>query len=255
MNYSNIISTFTWSYSRITAFELCPYAFLLTYIRNYPGKRNFFSDYGHFVHQLIESGLKGDIPVGELPNEYLLRFSKEIIGKAPSNGIFKKYFEQGLEYFKNFAFPYPEPIAVEQKVEFDIGGIPFTGIVDCVAESNGLVILDNKARDIKQSSKRKKVTKADMEKKAYLRQLYLYSLPIKAQFHKYPDRLEFNCYRTGQLITEKFDPEEYERVLQWASDMTKTIEANEDWSPDMNYWKCRYICSQSENCCYFQTNK
>lgn len=255
MKYSNIISDFTWSYSRITTFELCPYAFLLRYIRCLPDKRNFFSDYGRLVHHLIEAALKGELTKAELPEQYTLRFPEEVTGKAPSTDIFKKYFEQGLDYFRNFAFPYPEPIAIEEKVDFDVGGIPFTGIIDCVAERNGLVILDNKSRDIKQGPKRKKLTKSEIEKKAYLRQLYLYSLPIKLRFHKHPDRLEFNCYRTGQLISEKFDPDEYERVLSWASDMVKTIENNDDWSPDMNYWKCRYICGQSDNCCYFQTNK
>ena len=71
MKYSNIISDFTWSYSRINQFEMCPYAFLLNYIKHTPKKPMFFSEYGSFIHKLIEQYLTGKIKKEDLAGEYL----------------------------------------------------------------------------------------------------------------------------------------------------------------------------------------
>lgn len=255
MKYSNIIADFTWSYSRINQFEMCPYAFLLHYIKHTPKKPLFFSDYGSFIHKLIEQYLNEELTKEELPGEYLSRFKREVLGAAPNRDIFKSYFNQGYDYLSGINFPY-KPLCVEHRVEFTVGDKPFTGIIDCVAkEKNGIVLVDNKSRALKERSKRKKPTKSDEELDNYLRQLYLYSIPIKDTFHTYPVRLEFNCYRTGQWISEPFREEELERAKQWATDSIVTITENEDWSPKLDYWKCRYLCDLSDECEYFALSK
>lgn len=256
MKYSNIISDFTWSYSRINQFEMCPYAFLLNYIKHTPKKPMFFSEYGSFIHKLIEQYLTGKIKKEDLAGEYLARFKGEVRGVAPNKDIFKSYFEHGLSYLSNINFPYPDPLCVEHMVEFKIGDKPFTGIIDCVAkDKDGIILVDNKSRALKERSKRKKPTKSDAELDEYLRQLYLYSIPIKDTFHCYPARLEFNCYRTGQLISEPFREEELERAKQWAADSIETITNNEDWSPKLDFWKCRYLCDFCDECEYFAMSK
>lgn len=141
-------------------------------------------------------------------------------------------------------------------MEFKIGDKPFTGIIDCVAkDEDGIILVDNKSRALKERSKRKKPTKSDAELDEYLRQLYLYSIPIKDTFHCYPARLEFNCYRTGQLISEPFREEELERAKQWAADSIEAITNNEDWSPKLDFWKCRYLCDFCDECEYFAMSK
>lgn len=244
-----------WSYSRITAFESCPYKFFLSYIKHMEKKRMFFSDYGTLMHKIIEMHLNGGLSKQQVVPYYLSHFREDIKGFAPTKAIFKTYFEQGLQYLNHMDFPYPTPIGVEKRVDFFIGDKPFTGIIDCIAKQAGsLVILDNKSRDLKPRSLRKKPTKSDGELDSYLRQLYLYSVPIKDLFDTYPDRLEFNCFRTGQLISEPFRQEEFEKTKEWALKTIDTITENEDWSPKIEYWKCRYICDKSGDCCFFQTN-
>ena len=256
MKYSNIISDFTWSYSRINQFEMCPYAFLLNYIKNTPKKPLFFSDYGSFIHKLIEQYLNGELKKDELANEYLSRFKKEVRGVAPNKDIFRTYFEQGLSYLSDIKFPYTDPLLVEHRVEFKIEDKPFTGIIDCVAkDKDGIVLVDNKSRALKERSKRKKATKSDEELDKYLRQLYLYSIPIKETFKSYPIRLEFNCFRTGQLISEPFRIEELERARKWAKDSIDNIAENEDWSPKLDFWKCQHLCDFCDECEYFAMNK
>ncbi|MGN1156970.1 MAG: PD-(D/E)XK nuclease family protein, partial [Agathobacter sp.] len=61
MNCSHIIDDMVWSYSRITSYETCPYRFFLTYILKLEKKRLFFSDYGSFIHSIIEKYLNGEL--------------------------------------------------------------------------------------------------------------------------------------------------------------------------------------------------
>lgn len=256
MNYSNIISDFTWSYSRIGQFEMCPYGFLLSYIKRAPKKPMFFSDYGSFMHMLIEQYLRGFLEKEDLTDAYLFGFKRNITGRAPSSKIFKSYFEQGYDYLSKIDFPYMSPVGVEQKYDFMVGDKKFTGIVDCVAmDDDGLVILDNKSRALKPRSGRKKPTQSGEELDSYLRQLYLYSVPVEQIYHTYPVRLEFNCFRTGQLISEPFREEEFEKTKRWALKTIDTITENEDWSPKIDYWKCNYICDLGDDCCYCQMNR
>lgn len=256
MNYSNIISDFTWSYSRISQFEMCPYGFLLSYIKRVGKKHMFFSDYGSFMHKLIELYLRGFLEKEELIGAYVSGFRRNVRGKAPNGKIFKNYFDQGYDYLSKIDFPYLSPLGVEQRVYFSIGDKPFTGIIDCVAMDDGkLVILDNKSRALKPRSKRQRPTVSDAELDSYLRQLYLYSVPMEQLYHTYPDRLEINCFRTRQLISEPFHQEEFEKTKKWALTTIDMITENTDWAPKIDYWKCRYICDMSDDCCFFQTNE
>lgn len=235
---------------------MCPYAFLLNYIKPHPHRRQFFSDYGSFVHEIIAKYLTGELQRGELAAEYMSEFLNQVKGVAPNPKIFKSYFEQGYNYLTSIDFPYKNPLAVETKYEFYIDGKPFVGIVDCVAEDDGeLVILDNKSRALSHRSKRAKPTQADNELDHYLRQLYLYSIPIREQYGKYPERLEFNCFRVGKHISEKFKPERFEEVKQWALNLISQIEDNDDWRPHVEFWQCRYICDLGDSCEYYQMTK
>lgn len=256
MNYSHIISGFTWSYSRITTFEMCPYQFFLTYIKPAEKQPLFFSDYGLFIHKIIERYLNGEFSAKELVPYYLKNYRANICANAPSQAVFKSYFEQGLAYLQNIDFPYPTPLSVEKRVDFFIGKHPFTGIIDCVAEEDGdIVILDNKSRSLKQRSKRKKPTRSDTELDKYFRQLYLYSAAIKDLYGAFPAKLCFNCFRSRELISEPFLYERYADAVQWVNDSIEIITQNDSWSPDMEYWKCRYLCDVHSQCEYWQMNK
>lgn len=216
----------------------------------------FFSDYGSFMHKLIELYLRGFLEKEELTGAYVSGFRKNVRGKAPSNRIFKSYFDQGYDYLSEIDFPYLSPVGVEQKVDFLVGDKPFTGIIDCVAMDDGkLVILDNKSRALKPRSGRKKPTVSDAELDSYLRQLYLYSVPMEQLYHTYPDRLEFNCFRTGQLISEPFQEDALGTTKEWALQTIEKITENDDWSPQMDYWKCRYLCDLNQHCEYYQMNR
>lgn len=235
---------------------MCPYKFFLTYIKRYEGKPMFFSDFGSFMHKIIEMYLNGELTKDELPQYYLMNFRENVVGKAPKPEIFKTYFEQGLQYLKHIDFPYQNPVGVEMKADFSLEDMPFTGIMDCVVvDGDGLVILDNKSRTLKPRSKRKKPTKSDAELDEYLRQPYLYSIAAQERFQLPVKRLEFNCFRTPELISEPFVQERQDEAKSWALKTIEKIKQNEDWSPDMEFWKCHYLCDLQDECEYFQMNR
>ena len=255
MKYTNILSEMTWSYSRIKSFESCPYGFFLKYIKKLKSGRQFFSDYGSFIHSIIEQYLLGLMKKDELVPYYLARF-KRAVGKPPSPAIFKTYFTQGHAYLETIDFPHQEVMGVERKMEFEIDGKPFVGVLDYETKDEDILSIgDNKSRTLKERSGRKKPTKTDIELDEYFRQLYLYSIPFKERYGRYPNFLEFNCFRIKKIICEPFDEKKLKEAKAWASEMVNRILQNEDWEPRVDYWKCRYLCDQNKNCEYFQMNR
>lgn len=255
MKYSNIIEDMTWSYSRITCFEDCKYKFFLKYILEKDSCNLFFSDYGSFMHNCIEKYFKKELSVDELPSYYLQRFFENVKTKPPSYSVFKNYFHQGLEYLKNIENVFGEIIGVEERIEFNIDDLDMVGIIDLVYRNGDKIsICDNKSRTLKPRSKRKKPTKTDKELDDYLRQLYLYSIPLSKIFSSQPERLVFNCFRNPNVIEEKYDERKTEDIKVWIKEKVNEIINEEKWEPNIDFFKCRYLCDVKNHCEYYELN-
>lgn len=242
-----------WSYSRISAYENCPYGFFMKYIKKLKGKRLFFSDYGSFIHQIIQKYLTGELRKEELVDYYLSTFRRSVIGKAPSSTIFKNYFSDGIKYLETIPPLGEELIGVEKKVSFSVGDKPFVGIIDKVSRtSEGICITDNKSRALKERSGRRKPTKSDEELDNYLRQLYLYAIAIENEFLEKPKYLIFNCFRTRKQIVEPFRDDDYEQTKVWALGSIKKITETDEWNPKLDAFKCRNLCEFCDLCEYFE---
>ncbi len=256
MNLRYVIEQMTWSYSRIRCFEDCPYKFFLTYIKCYPEERQFFASFGSFVHAILAYFLNGEIRKDELVQYYILNFRKEVEGKAPSDKVFEGYFNGGYDYLKNCPLTPENTVAVELPVNFELNGHNFVGFVDYIRQEYGALILgDHKSRALKPRSNRKKPTQGDRELDKYYEQLYLYCKPVYELYGKFPDFLEFNCFRSGTVITEPFDKDKYDTVLLKFGEQPDKIADNESWHPSLEFFKCRYLCDKNAVCEYYQTNK
>lgn len=259
LKYTNIIDDMTWSYSRIGAYHQCPYQFLLHYIYGEKEEPMFFSDYGSFMHELIADHLKDGTRSDDLIIKYLKNFRKQVEGKAPNQKIFEGYFDRGAEYLSTIEAEMLSwnPIAVEEKYHFTIDGRKFVGIVDLVckdAEGN-IAIIDHKSHQLKPWSGRAKPTKSDVELDEYLRQLYLYCIPVKKKFGKYPEKLVFNCFRNDEVnrfIVEEFDKAKFDEAKQWVLDSINEIRQEDEWGAEEEFWKCRYICGLHDKCKYWK---
>lgn len=256
-SYSFVISTMTWSYSRLTCFEQCPYKFLLTYLHPSDERPQFFSDYGSFVHGLLEKYYHGELQWEELSSYYLIHFYRDVIGRAPSDKVFAGYFLKGLDYFRHGQPPDKvldmSVIGVEKEVHFDVGGYPFIGYIDLIGrDQNGIIQVDHKSRELKPRSKRGKYTKGDELLDEYLRQLYLYSIPTFHEFGQYPDNLAFNCYRAQTIVVEPFRQEMLRHAEEWAVHLIERIKGNNDWRPNLDYYTCTYLCGKHDSCEYYE---
>ena len=214
----------------------------------------FFSDFGSLIHDILARYYAGKLPKEKAETEYLFRFPTEVRGKAPSHEIKSSYFNQGLEYVRALS-PIPgKVLGVEEFVKFKVEDRKFIGFVDLVYEDEDgkLVILDHKSRALKPRSKRKKPTKTDEELDRYLRQLYLYSIPIAEKYDRPVDFLEFNCYRTGVRIKEQFHAHELDKTVSFLLQTIGNIAIDNSWSPNIDWFKCKNLCGLHEQCEYAQ---
>lgn len=256
VSYRPLIEDMTWSYSRIKCFDDCPYRFFLTYIYGADERPMFYASYGSFMHKLLEQYYKGELTKEEMQTKYLLDFRNSVRGERPKESTVYNYIRHGAAYLGNFEPFRCTPYAVEERLDFSVRGEKFTGFSDLVGinEENGeLWLIDHKSRDLKPRSKRKKPTLSDTELDEYLRQLYLYSVPIKDRFGKYPDRLIFNCFRTNTVISEPFSEQALNETLDWAKSKIEEIKDAEDFHPYIDYFQCRYICGVSHECCFCES--
>jgi len=249
INYRPLIDDMTFSYSRLKSYAQCPYGWKLNYIDRFSKEEKFYASYGSLMHSVIEKYLTGQISRSEMKLEFLTRFGTEVEGERPSVKTIESYIASSLEYFNSFDDFDMNTLAVEQRVTFDIEGVPMTGILDYLGEKDGdIYLIDHKSHELKPRSKRAKPTVKDKELDEYLRQLYLYSTAVKEQYGKFPKELWFNCFRFNRLVKEQFSEERYNEAVQWAVNTVNTIKDDSDFEDNYEYFFCRWICDQSHNC-------
>lgn len=249
--YRPLMDDMVWSYSNLETFNDCRYRWFLKYISKYKSADKFYASYGLFMHNLLEKFYLGEMSRDEMLRTFLVDFSKEVKGKRPKASIVKKYIECGKEYLKTFTPFRFNTISIEEKILFDIDGISFVCRIDYIGEENGeYVIVDNKSRDLKQRSNRKKPTLKDKELDDMLKQLYVYAGAVKQKYGKFPKLLCFNCFKSGVFIEEEFNEKKYEETIQWVKDTVNEIKNTEDFYPNREFFSCYYICGMSHKCCY-----
>lgn len=211
----------------------------------------FYASYGSFVHKLLESYYKGESNATLI--DFLTGFNDAIAGVRPSDNIVSSYIQKGCDYFRNFE-PFPfNTIAVEKKIEFELNGHKLIGFIDYLGEKDGeLYIVDHKSRDLKPRSKRAKPTVKDKELDDMLKQLYIYAEAVRQEYGKYPKSLCFNCFKAGIFIEEPFNEEACKNALAWAEKQIERIKNATEFYPDIDYFKCRYLCGVQDECCYYK---
>jgi len=240
-----------WSYSRLQQYHSCKYGWLLKYVFEIPQRKQFFSEYGKLMHELLAGVLSGALTWQAAESEYIRRFHGVLQCHGPPGSIKASYFLDGLRYLRDggATLDWFQPMEIEQYVEFEVGGHPLCGYIDLVARDadDALCIVDHKSRAMKERGARRQKSNALLDE--YLRQLYLYSIPVTARYGT-PDYLMFNCFRTGTLIKEPFSKAALEDAIAWALCTIEEILQEADWLPCEELWKCCYLCDMAGECEY-----
>ena len=100
--YKEKIDNMIWSYSRVTCYDHCPYAFYLKYIINddnqYLAEGNFYAEIGSYVHSILEKVLKGELNVEDASQYYVEHFDDNVFYETKQN-IMDKTYEACADYF------------------------------------------------------------------------------------------------------------------------------------------------------------
>lgn len=237
---------FSFSFSKLSAFEQCPLSFKLQYLDRVPNENNAFAEYGTHCHEILEKWAKGALPDFLMASAYEEGYDQALQHSFPPfpKGMPQKYFDAGLHYFESFEGfgDQYDVLTVEEKFRIPIGGHPFVGIADLVLqnrETGEIEVIDHKSKSM--SSMKKELA-------TYRKQLYLYAAFVKERFGVFPAKLRFNMFRDGVFIDEPFSLAEYEAAMRWVVDTIDQIFLERDWEPHQDGYFCRWICGVLGSC-------
>lgn len=241
-----------YSYSQLSSFNECPFAFYLERIEKKDQLNNAFAEQGSLVHELLDEWAKGTLLASQLPDEYQRRYPLQVVTAWPhiygARNYPEKAYELGLRYFREFkGFPDYEIVGSEMKYTTTIAGRKFVGIVDMIVrdkKTNDLIIIDHKSKSLKSFKQ--------SEDEMY-RQQYLYSQFVKENFGQYPTVLAFNLFKeNGLLMKRPFYLREFEQTIDWAIETMEKIESFDvfDWlqTKEKSDFFCQNICGVRREC-------
>lgn len=236
-----------YSYSRLTAFEQCPYQYYLTYIKPGNGKvdrgeDNAFAQFGSFAHRILEGYGRGELAEYELLGEYQKGYGENVTLDFPQNVFVEladSYYSDGEAFFADFdGFGDQSVIGVEEYFESLIDDFVLCGYVDLILrDQDGCITV----RDWKSASNIKK-------NDAKARQLYAYCMFVKEKFGRYPDFLEFGLFRKQKYVRFPFDITKYDETIQWIKNTVLAIRSCAEWPLNYNDFYCAHLCGHRSEC-------
>jgi len=88
-----------WSYSRLTAYEHCPFSWYRRYIEGETGEGSFYADNGKAMHEVFDALIKGEVSFEDAPSLYLEKY--EAITTYVKQDIMDKTFDTCINYLCN----------------------------------------------------------------------------------------------------------------------------------------------------------
>ena len=243
-----------WSFSRINAYEYCPYNWYLRYIEGTYGVGSFYADNGKAVHEVLELVTRGDISVYDAPMVYLDKY--ENIKNKVKKETMDKTFDSCMEYLSNLEgneLDGYELIGSEIKIEFKIGKYNFVGFIDLLLKDvdGNLVIVDHKSTEpfLKKNGEPYAATKKSYE--GYLKQLYLYSIGVKQVYGQYPSKLVFNHFKAnGRRTVVDWCKEDCDAAKKWAISTIRKIYRDSKFDALTKTGFCYRLCEYRYDCDY-----
>lgn len=258
--YSDKIASMIWSYSRLSAFEQCKYAFFLKYIVEdddaYLAEGNYWADVGSFMHEILEKVFKGELKMIDASGYFIDHFDENVTYDAPP-AIKNNTYNACLEYLVNEDLNWMnqyEILGVELEVHFELEGYQFKGFIDLLMrdrQTGKIVALDHKSAAYPLSSKTGKVLKAHEKSfSSYKKQMYLYSYAVKQLYGEFPEWIIWNHFKAGRLLRIQFDENEYREAINWFVDTIQAVENEGDFTETIDYFYCTNLCDFRNSCEY-----
>lgn len=261
MSYREEIERMTWSFSRVTTYDQCPYEWYLHYILKdadeYPEEQNFYAQIGGYVHEILAMVLENKLKAEDAFDYYVDHYDENVTETTFPN-VMDNTFDKCADYLMdadklNSLKNDFEIVGVEKKAVFTINGKKFLGFIDVLAKSKedgGYIVIDHKSAEYP-FTKSGNIKSSARSFEKYKRQLYLYAHWVKEQYGEFPKLLVWNHFKDGgQLAIIKFDINEYQEAINWFCDKINVIEADEEFDANKEYFYCNNLCPYRNTCEY-----
>lgn len=258
--YQDKINQMVWSYSRLSAFEQCRYAFYLKYIledeQTYLQEGNYFAELGSFMHEILERVFKGEMEMADACDYFVSHYDDYVLYSTKPS-IMDKSFEACAAYLQEEDLSWLEAyeiLGVELEVAFSIAGYQFKGYIDLLLrhkETGNIVVLDHKSAAYPFSEKTNELLKAH-EKSflSYEKQMYLYSCAVYQLYGKFPKWIAWNHFKAQKCAVIPFDADRYAEAVQWFVKTIHDIENETEFKETMDYFYCHHLCEFRNSCEY-----
>ena len=275
-----------WSFSKLSSYHNCAYAWYLTYVLHEKGEDNVYGVLGNSIHDCLESMCKDEMTIEEAKEKFKQDYDMcKFLGmNFPTENTEKKYIYDIEHAFDFFEKPKGR-LEEERYIEFEIENKKFRGYID-------LIIFDDEKKTIQvldwKSSSR--FSKKDLESHKVF-QLILYSMYLEKEYPDYKIlnpvfyMLKYarvkNDVTGRESIRERIDIDdtihevlepyivevqynEYmkDKLKQYINEVTLDIAFNDeeeesDWYPTVeelrnNTFYCKNLCSHKKSCKFYK---
>lgn len=260
-NYKEKIDQMVWSYSRLTTFAQCKYAFYLRYIvsddEEYLPESNYYAEVGLFVHEILAMIFNGELSADDAAQYFVDHYDENIFHKTKKDTM-ETSFELCADYFAEVDFSWInefEILGVEMEIETKISGYRFKGFIDLLLKektTNRIILIDHKSSKpfLKPDGTAYKNTEKSFN--SYKKQMYLYAHVVKELFGSYPDAIAWNHYKYGKFSIIPFDQNEYDNAIAWFINTIHMVEKEESFDENIDYFYCTNLCD-FRNCCEYKS--
>lgn len=245
----------TWSFSRLHAWEQCPYAFYLKYIEQRDGESNYYAANGKCMHEVFEAILTNQIPLDECTQCYADKY--DLICETTKQSTMDSTYEKCMDYLctiDGIDLEKYEILGVELKLDFNIGKYKFVGYADLVVKNkkSGEVILVDHKQATHFMKKDGTPLKNQLENfLAYRHQMYIYCKGLKDCFGIDVNKIIWHHFKdNGELTIIPFEIDEYEETLQWAVNTIEKIKRDKKFLNKRSYVLCSSLCDYRNDCEY-----
>jgi hypothetical protein len=204
---------------------MCLHNWYLTYREGNRGINNAWSDWGLAYHQLVKKYFDGDLFIFEFKDQYIEEINKCAykFPKFKYVDLNTRIFDEIMIHIDEFNFFDDYKILdYEKEYKYDFEGLPFIAIPDLEVEKDKeFILMDHKISKI--------WSRADEEKK--LRQLYVYSIPLKTKYNIFPYKFHVNFFKDNTIKEYDFDSNKLEDTKRWVHNQVNLIEKETEFSP------------------------
>lgn len=255
-----IIDNIRFSFSSLTTYDTCPWAYKLTYIDSLPRTENFYAQYGTLIHDCFYQFFRNGLETYEL-TEYYKNTYDSVVTECPPDfppGLGEKYREQGLAFFNSFSFDRNkyDVILAEEKIEFEFDdGVMFVAKPDLVLldKINGeFTLFDYKSSAPFREDKRNGNEIVDNGKlDGYYKQMYIYTYALRNYKFTPIDRICLWFTRPERRVEIKWNEKDEDKTMKWLHRTIKAIKKDEKFHfNNSNQYFCNNLCGMRIYCEY-----